>query len=203
VLTTMKALHGTVMAGIAIAFVSALCGVFVMQAALQGDRRLVIAGFRPVEAVISRLAVLAAAAALVVAVSMGVTAASFTAASWGPFIAASLLIGFIYAALGALAGALLDKLAATYFALFLALTDLGIAQNRMFGNGSPPSWAVLLPGWGPGRMMVDGAFSQGFHAVWPLTIALGWAIALAVTVAFVLRGAVATRGISRTRRSDT
>lgn len=193
VTTTMKDLHGAVMAGIAIAFVAALCGVFVMQAALQGDRRLVIAGFRPSETIISRLTVLAAATALVVTVSMGVTAVSFTPADWSPFVLAALLTGLIYAALGALAGALLDKLAATYLMLFLALTDLGIAQNPMFGNGNPPSWATFLPGYGPGRMMVDGAFSSSFHAAGPLAIALGWTVALTLAVGVVLRRAVGTR----------
>jgi hypothetical protein len=193
VTTTMKELHGAVMAGIAIAFVAALCGVFVMQAALQGDRRLVIAGFRPGETVVARLIVLAAVTALVVTVSMGVTALSFTPASWSPFVVAALLTGLIYAALGALAGALLDKLGATYLMLFLALTDLGIAQNPMFGNGSPPSWATLLPGYGPGRMLVDGAFSSSFHAAGPLMIALGWTVALTLTVGFVLRRAVGRR----------
>ncbi len=127
------------MANIAIAFVAALCGVFVMQAAQQGDRRRVIAGFRPGETVIARLTVLAAMTALVVTVSMGVTAVSFTPASWMPFIVAALLTGLIYAAIGALAGALLDKLAATYLMLFIAFTDLGIAQNPMFGTGGPRS----------------------------------------------------------------
>ena len=58
-----------------------------MQSALQGDRRLVVAGFRPGETVIARLLVLAAATALVVAVSAIVTALNFTAASWLPLIA--------------------------------------------------------------------------------------------------------------------
>ena len=40
------------MAKISIAFVAALVGVFVMQSALQGDRRLVVAGFRAGEAVL-------------------------------------------------------------------------------------------------------------------------------------------------------
>jgi hypothetical protein len=193
VTTTMKDLHGAVMAGIVIAFVASLCGVFVMQAALQGDRRLVIAGYRPSETVIARLTVLAAATVLVVVVSMAVTAASFTPASWGTFTAAALLTGLTYAALGAIAGAILDKLAATYLMLFLALTDLGIAQNPMFGNGSPRSWATLLPGYGPGRIMLDGAFSPDFHAVGPLAIALAWTLALTLTVGAVLRHVVGKR----------
>ncbi len=193
VTVTLKELHGAVMAGDVIAFVAALCGVFVMQAALQGDRRLVIAGFRPIETVIARFIVLAAVIAVVVTVAMLVTAASFSPASWPPFAAAALLTGLIYGALGALAGALLDKLAATYLMLFTALTDLGIAQNPMFGDGSPRSWATLLPGYGPGRLMVDGAFSSGFRAAGPLVIALGWTVALTITVGYVLRRAVGTR----------
>lgn len=152
VITTMKDLHGAVMAGTAIAFVAALCSVFVMKSALEGDRRLVIAGFRPGETVLARLIVLAAGTILVVTVSMAVTAASFTPAACTPFIGSALLIGVIYAALGALAGALLAKLAATYPMLFLVMTDLGIAQNPMFGSGTPRWWAALLPGFGPGRM---------------------------------------------------
>jgi len=193
VLTTMRELHGAVMAGTAIAFVAALCGVFVMQSALQGDRRLVIAGFRPGETVLARLIVLTAGTGLVVAVSMTVTAASFTPAAWLPFVAAALLIGLIYAALGALAGALLDKLAATYLMLVFALTDVGIAQNPMFGDGTPPIWAALLPAYGPGRMIVDGAFSPAFHAAAGLAIAAGWAAAVTIAVSWVLRRAVSTR----------
>ena len=164
-----------------------------MQAALQGDRRLVIACFSPGETVMARLIVLAAGTILVVTVSMAVTAASFTPAAWPPFVAAALLIGLIYAALGALAGALLDRLAATYLMLFLALTDLGIAQNPMFGSGTPRWWAALLPGFGPGRIMVDGAFSPVFHASAALLIAVGWTAALTVAVGWVLRRAVGTR----------
>ena len=62
------------------------------------------------------------------------------------------LIGLIYGAIGALAGAVLDKLAATYLILFLVMTDLGIVQNPMF-HDTPGGSAVLLPGYGPSRVM--------------------------------------------------
>ena len=191
--TTMRAIHGAVMAGNAIAFVTGLCGVFVMGSALAGDRRLVIAGFRPSEVVSARLVVLGAATALVVAVSAVVTAASFTPASWLPFIAGLALIGSMYAGIGALAGAVLDKLAATYLILFLALTDLGIVQNPMFGDGTPDGWAVVLPGYGPSRVMVDGSFSGIFHAGGELWLSLGWVAAIGICVAVVLRREVSLR----------
>lgn len=190
VTTTMKQLHGAVMAGTAIAFVTALVGVFVMQSAQQGDRRLVLAGYRPGEAVVARLAVLVFASALVVLVSIGATAAYFTPASWARLVVALVLIGLIYGAIGALAGAVLAKLGATYLILFLVMTDLGIVQNPMFGDGSPAAWGALLPSYGPSRVMVDAAFSPGFHTAGDLALALGWLVALTLLVFLVLRRAV-------------
>lgn len=188
--TTMRAIHGAVMAGVAVGFVTALCGVFVMGAALAGDRRLVIAGYRPVEVVTARLLVLLAAAVLVVAVSAAVTAANFSPESWLPFLGGVALVGLIYAGIGAVAGALLDKLAATYLILFLVLTDLGIVQSPMFGDGTPDRLAVLLPGYGPARMMVDGSFSSGFHASGELLLSLGWLAVVAGAVTWLLARAV-------------
>jgi energy-coupling factor transporter ATP-binding protein EcfA2 len=192
VTTTMKQLHGAGMGGLAIAFVVALVGVFVMQSALQGDRRLVVAGFRPAETVLARLVVLLAATAVVVGVSALVTALNFTPASWPPLIAALVLIGLIYGAIGALAGAVLDRLAATYLILFLVMTDVGIVQSPMFG-ATPGRFAFLLPSYGPGRAMYDGAFSESFHADGELLLGLGWLAVLAVAVYLVLRRAVGSR----------
>ncbi len=203
VLTTMKALHGAVMAGTAIAFIAGLCGVFVMQSALAGDRRLVIAGFRPGETVFARLAVLGIDAALVVGVSLAVTALYFSPASWLRFAAAAALIGVIYGMLGALFGAVLDRLSATYLTLFLVMTDLGIVQNPMFGNGTPGRWAVLLPGYGPVRMMVDGAYSAHFHASSGLLLSLAWTTVLGVGVYVVLRRAVGVRSEGLTLLEQT
>jgi hypothetical protein len=84
VTTTMKALHGPEMASLMIAFLAALVGVFVTHSALQGDRRLVLAGFRAREAVLARLLVVTAATLLAVAVSAAIMAIVFTPASWPP-----------------------------------------------------------------------------------------------------------------------
>lgn len=190
---TMKDIHGAVMAGTVIAFVAALVGVFVMQSALQGDRRLVVAGYRPGEAISARLIVVGTATTLVVAVSAVVTALNFDPDAWTPFLAGLILTGLIYAALGALAGAVLDKLAATYLILFLVMTDLGIVQNPMFGDGVPADWAVLLPGYGPTRLMVDGAFSPSFHTGSELVLSFAWTIVLTAAVLVVLIRAVGQR----------
>lgn len=191
--TTMKDLHGAVMASISIAFVASLFGVFIMHAALQGDRRLVVAGYRPSETTVPRLLVLAAATALVVGVSLLVTALNFTPRAWLPFAVAGVLVALVYAALGALAGAVLDSLPATYLMLFLVLTDIGIAQNPKPGSGAPSWWAPLLPGFGAVRVTVDAAFAPGFHAAGDLLLALGWVVGLSALVAVALGRAVRPR----------
>ena len=191
VTTTMKDLHGAGMGGFAIGFVIALVGLFVMQSALQGDRRLVVAGYRPGETVVARLVIVLAATAIIVLVSAVVTTLNFTPASWPFLVTAWLLIGLIFGALGALAGAVVDKLAATYLMLFLIITDVGIVQSPMFRD-TPAGWAVLLPAYGPSRVMYDGAFSETFHAGGALLVSLAWLAVLAVAVYVVLRRAVAT-----------
>ena len=193
VTTTMKDLHAPEMAKISVAFAAALVGVFVMQSALAGDRRLVVAGFRAGEAVIARLAVLLAATFVVVAVSVLVTAVFFTPREWAPVIAGLLLVGLIYGGIGALAGALLDKLSATYLILFLVMTDLGVVQTPMF-HATPARLAFLLPGYAPTRVMLDGAFSQSFAASGELLVALGWLFVLAGAVYMLLQRAVGVRG---------
>ena len=192
VTTTMKALHGPGMAGLMIAFLAALVGVFVTHSALQGDRRLVLAGFRAREAVLARLLVMAAATLLAVAVSAAIMAIVFTPASWLPVIGALVLMGLVYAAIGALVGALMDKLPATYLILFLIMTDLGVVQSPMF-HATPVRFAWLLPGYPLERVLYAGAFSHSFHATGELLLALGWLAALVVALYVVLRRAVAAR----------
>ena len=96
-----------------------------------------------------RLAVLAAATAVVLAVSLAVTALSFTPASWPAFVAGNLLVGLTYACIGALAGAALGQLGATYLVLFLAMLGTGILQNPMFGDGTPAGSPTCSPTTAP------------------------------------------------------
>ena len=187
VLTNMKEVHGASMVTITVAFLAALSGVFIMRSAGSADRRLVVAGFRPVEAILPRLAVLTAATGVVLSVSLVVTAFSFTPASWPAFIVGNLLVGLTSACIGALAGAALDQLGATYVVLFLAMLGTGILQNPMFGDGTPGGLAYAMPDYGAGRVVVDAAFSPGFHAWSEAALSLGWLAVLGLAVTVVLR----------------
>lgn len=116
---------------ITIAFLAGLCGAFIMRSARASDRRLVVAGYSPGEAIWPRLFVLGIATLLAVVVSLGVTGLSFTPESWFWFTFGNVLIGVLYASFGALAGALLSQLGATYVVLFFAMLGTGILQNPM------------------------------------------------------------------------
>ncbi len=199
VTTTMKALHGPEMAKFTVAFVAALVGVFVMRAALQGDRRLVVAGLRAREVVAARLVVLLTATTVAVVVAAAAVALNFSPTSWLALVGALVLTGLIYAGIGSLVGVLLDKLAATYLILFVVAADLSVVQTPMF-HASPSRFAPLLPGYGPTRVMLEGAFAPSFNAGRPLVIALAWAVAVNLAAYFVLRralGAAQPRPISR------
>jgi hypothetical protein len=197
VLTNMRDIHGADMAAITVAFLAGLAGVFVVHSARQADRRLVVAGFRPREAIAPRLLVLGAATGVVLVASLLVTAVSFTPRQWPAFVVGNLLVGLIYAMLGALAGAAVGRLGATYLLLFGAMLDLGIVQNPMFGSGSPPGWGAALPGYGAGRVIIDGAFSDEFHAWGSLALGLAWTLVLALSVVLVLGRCVSVEGRGR------
>jgi hypothetical protein len=193
VLTTMRDIHGANMAAITVAFLGGLVGVFIMQAARQADQRLVRAGYRGIEAVTSRLLVLFVATLVAVGVSLLVTARDFTPHQWGWFAFGTAAIGITYAALGALAGALLGRVAATYLILIGSMLDIGVVQNPMFGSGTPPSWAVALPGYPSMRIINTAAFS---HAVTPPTSlivgTLLWIVAVIGAVISILSRTIST-----------
>ncbi len=193
-LTTMRDLHGAIMVPITVGFLAGLIGLFVVRSALESDRRLVLAGFSPGEAILPRLVVLVCATLVVLAASLAVTAIDFIPASWGPFVAGNLLAGLIYGAIGALAGALVGRLGGAYLMFFLPMMDIGVAQNPMFFDGEPQGWATVLPGYGPTRVIVDGAFSPQFQAGGELALSLAWTAALGVAVYLLLRRAVGALG---------
>ena len=191
--TTMKELHGAIMVPITVGFLAGLIGLFVIRSAIESDRRLVLAGFSPGEAIAPRLVVVLTATLIVLAVSLAVMAIDFTPASWLPFVLGNLLAGLIYAAIGALAGATIGRLGGAYLMFFLPMLDIGVAQNPMFFEGAPQGWASALPGYGPTRVLLDGAFSQSFDALGPLIVALAWLLGLSVAVIVLLRRSLGGR----------
>jgi hypothetical protein len=197
VLTTMRDIHGASMAAITVAFLGGLVGVFIIQSARQADQRLVLAGYRATEAVTSRLVVLFSATSIAIVVSLVVTARDFSPHQWGWFVFGTAAIGYIYAMLGALAGALLGRVGATYLILIGSMLDIGVVQNPMFGTGTPPGWAVVLPGFAGSRIINTSAFS---HAAAPVAsdviVTAGLVVGLTAVVIAVLSATLQLRARS-------
>lgn len=179
-------IHGGTMAPIAIASLATLAGLFTVLDARSGDRRLALAGFRPLTLLASRLAVIALGALLATAASLAVTATVFDARQWDLYIAASVLIALTYALIGVLLGPLFGRVGGVLLAFLLPFIDLGIEQSPML-RSAPPAWAHILPGYGAGRVLIDSALTPTFDETGPLLIALVWLAALTTAAAVMFR----------------
>ncbi|MGW0751135.1 ABC transporter permease [Streptomyces sp. NPDC002587] len=185
--------HGGTMAPIAIASLATLAGLFTVLDARSADQRLALAGFRTGSLLVSRLAVVTLLALLATAASLAVTATVFDARQWGLYIAASILIALTYALIGVLIGPLFGRVGGVLIAFLLPFLDIGIEQSPML-HPQPPAWAHALPGYGPGRFLIDAAITPTFDELGALLLALGWLAALTAAAAVMFhRTATAAR----------
>lgn len=184
--------HGAIMVPITVGFLAGLAGLFVVLGSAQGDRRLVLAGFRPREVLIARFGVIVLAALLVSAVSLAVTAAGFQPEAWGTFAAATLAVALTYALIGVAVGPLVGRLGGLYLMFLLPFLDIGLAQNIMF-DAAPPAWAKWMPAHGAVRVLVDGAFTPSFDDVGGLVLGAAWLAGLIAVAAAVFNRAAAMR----------
>jgi hypothetical protein len=189
---SMTDLHGAIMVAITVAFLAGLAGLFVVIGSTEGDRRLVLAGFKPREVLASRLGVITIAAVLVSAASLVVTAASFQPEAWFTFAVATLVVAITYAMIGVVIGPLVGRLGGLYLMFLLPFLDVGLAQNIMF-DAAPPSWAVWMPAHGAVRVLIDGAFTPGFDEAGGLMLGLAWLVGLTAAAAAIFHRTSAPR----------
>ncbi len=179
---SMTDVHGTIMVTITVGFLAGLAGLLVALGSAEGDRRLVLARYRPLEVLAARLGVIVFAAMLTTGVALAVTGVSFTPQSWPTFAAANVLAALTYGMIGVLVGPRLGLLGGLYVMLALPLIDIGIAQNAMF-DAAPPSWAAFMPASGAVRVLLDGAFTPSFDEYGGVALALGWLVAVTAVAA--------------------
>ncbi|MFE1788718.1 ABC transporter permease [Streptomyces sp. NPDC059525] len=178
--------HGGTMTPIAIASLATLAGLFTVLDARSADQRLALAGFRTGSLLASRLAVVIVLALLATAASLAVTATVFDARQWGLYMGASVLIALTYALVGVLIGPLFGRVGGVLVAFLLPFLDLGIEQSPML-HPQPPAWAHALPGYGPGRVLIDAAITPTFDETGALLLSLGWLAVLTAAAAVVFR----------------
>ncbi|HKE52982.1 MAG TPA: ABC transporter permease [Actinomycetes bacterium] len=179
-------IHAGTMAPIAIASLATLTGLFVALDSRSGDRRLRLAGMRAPVLLVSRLSIVVVAALLATGVSLAVTATVFGAHQWVLYAAASALIGLTYGLLGVLIGPIFGRVSGVFIAFLVPFLDLGIAQSPMLRR-DPAGWAHYLPGFGGGRLFIDGALTSSFDETRALVIAIAWLAALALAAVALFR----------------
>lgn len=178
----MDNLHGAIMVPITVGFLAGLAGLFVALGSAEGDRRLVLAGYRPLEVLAARIGVIVFAALLTTAVALTVTGASFSPQNWVTFAIANILTATTYGMIGVLAGPRLGLLGGLYVMLALPFIDIGIAQNAMF-DAAPPAWAVVMPAHGAIRVLLDGAFTPSLDEYRALALAIAWLVGVTTLAA--------------------
>lgn len=180
--------HAGTMAPIAVASLATVAGLFIALNNREGDRRLILSGMHRSSLLAGRFGEVAVAVLVTAAASLAVTAMVFPARQWPGFVGGIALVGAVYALLGMCLGFLLGRVTGVLIAFVVPFLDLGITQSPML-RLAPPDLAVLLPGYGPYRVIIDTGLSYSFDETPGLIIGLLWVIglALAVVAMFVIR----------------
>ena len=185
---SLRQIHAVQMATIATALLAGVVGLFVVTGSLAGDRRLVLAGFRPRQVLAGHLGVISGATVLSSAVALATSSAWITPRQWIAFATADVLIAGTYAMIGVLLGPLVGRLGGLYLVLLLAFVDVGYGQSVMFGP-RPPGWGAFLPGRAGGHIAIEGVFGSGFGQLNYLLVGIVWFALLfaAAVLVFKLR----------------
>lgn len=177
--------HAGTMTPIAIASLAAIAGMFVVVDAAAGDARLRLAGYPARTVVAARVGVVAVAVVVISVAALAVTATVFDALQWVGYAAANLLLGMTYALVGVIIGPLFGRVAGVFMAFLIAFLDLGIAQSPML-RPEPEPWALLLPGYGWTKVLLDTGLTTHFDQTGPLLAGLAWLAALFTAATLVL-----------------
>lgn len=149
---------GALMVPLSCAFVGGFAGLFVMQTTRNGDRRLVLSGYRPSQVVAARLSLLCVVGGMCTLISVvTLIVAGFTPELLGWFALGTLLTALVYGCIGALLGSVLDTLSSVYLLLFGPMIDLFLFQNPLARETSVG--AGFLPGHFPLALVMDSAFT--------------------------------------------
>ena len=181
-----RRMHAATMVPVTAAFLAGLAGLFVATGTTAGDRRLVLAGFRPCHVFGARLAVIGLATVVTTGAAVAVSGGWYPPRQWLVFAVANLLVAATYAMVGLVLGPLTGRLGGLYLVLLLAFIDVGLGQTVMLPGG-PPDWGAYLPGRGASRLLIDGAFTARFDQSEGLLLGLAWLLAAATVAAVVFQ----------------
>jgi len=155
----LKPMVAVLMTPMVAALIGGVAGLFLMQSARDVDGRLVVVGAAPRTILLARLGLLGFATLLASAVAVAVMSFTYVPDQLAPFVAATVVSGLTYGAVGALLGLVLNRLAGIYAMMFGPFLDIFLAQSPL-SEGSP-AVAPYLPGHYTVEMAFDAAFTAG------------------------------------------
>lgn len=186
---TMGRINGAVFAG---AFIAGLVGLFQVQSAAQADERLQLGGFRRAELFCSRLAVIVAVSLLATLASFAVLAASVTVAAPLVAVGALLLGSLLYGLIGILVGAVTPgELEGSLVLVFLADFDNFLSSGLVEVDSAVVN---LTPLHYPHTLFTD-AVRSGTVAASDVVASGGYLAALGVLSLLVYVEATGTGGV--------
>jgi len=153
----MTSMTAVLMTPMASALISGVAGLFLMQSAKAVDGRLTIAGVSPSAILVARSSVLAVVAVTAGIVSLVVLSLTYVPERAGWFLAATVLTGLQYGAVGVVVGLVVNRLAGVYVLMFGPLLDIFIAQSPLATE--TPAIAPYLPSHYPLQLAFDAAFT--------------------------------------------
>jgi len=155
----LKPMVAVLMTPMVAALIGGVAGLFLMQSARAVDGRLVVVGAAPRTILLARFGLLGFATLLASAVAVAVMSFTYVPDQLAPFVAATVVSGLTYGAVGALLGLVLNRLAGIYAMMFGPFLDIFLAQGPL-SEGSP-AVAPYLPGHYTVEMAFDAAFTAG------------------------------------------
>lgn len=138
--------------------VTGIFGLYTVLEAKETDERLMIAGYSPIELLVSRFGMILGIGSIVSIFCYAVMRVSFSPENVPVFFVMILILSFLYGALGVLIGAVMDKMPGVYTMLVLITMDAGVFQNAVFMQEDPVLWIRLLPAYSPMKVTIESAF---------------------------------------------
>ena len=171
--------HAVVTGGIAMAFSIAGASIFAALTARPVDERLVLAGYRPRELLLGRLALLELFGLGVAALFSAVMVFGTGPSDWWALVAGVVLVALTSVPFGLAVGALAPhELEGVLMLILVVGIQLSLESTQTI--------AKLLPFWGPQRLLehsIDPTVAVGAA----VPVDLGYALALLVASAYIMR----------------
>jgi ABC-2 type transport system permease protein len=165
--TDQVELFGGVSSLVYVGLLASVTGLYLMQSALKGDRRLLLAGYLAGELVTARAAFLVLMDLALTIFLVGLLMFFATPRQLPAYVLAVFWASVIYSFYGGLIATLIrSELAGIIAVLFLANIDVGYLEIPGYSTVLDEWWARLLPGYFPVQLAIDAAFTGFSDLLW-------------------------------------